>query len=166
MITIGQIVRPQGTRGEVKILPMTDVPERFYHLKKATLADRADNRMEVEVERATYIQQSVILKLKGVDTVHDADRLRNMFLLVQSNEVYPLPEGQYSLFEILRLEVLTELAERIGRVENVIQLKSNDVYVVRSVKGEVLIPAIKEIVKAIDTEGGRIIIDPMEGLPD
>ena len=87
---------------------MTTVPERCCHLRKAILADEAHNRTEVDIEGATCTPQGITLKLKGVDTVQGADRLRNMSLLVQHDEVYTLLEGQSSIFDIVGLEVLTE----------------------------------------------------------
>lgn len=164
MITIGKITRPHGVEGEVKVLPMTDFPERFCHLKQVTLANGAGDERVVGVERAKCTRDNIFLKLKGIDTAQEAERLRHMFLLVQPSEAFPLPKDRYYIFDLIGLDVITDLGTGVGRVKDVMQLKSNDVYVVQSERGEVLIPATKQIVREIDLRGGKMIIHPVRGL--
>ena len=166
MITIGRIVRPHGRQGEVRVIPMADVRDRFCYVKRVHLSEGGEDRAEVENERVRCARHDVILKLKGVDTFQDAERLRDKYILIRRSDACPLPEGHYYIFEVIGLEVMTDRGARIGRVEDVMKLKSNDVYVVRGEKGEVLIPAIKEIVKKIDTKNGRMVVRPMKGLLD
>jgi len=166
VITIGEILRPHGTKGEVKIMPMTDFPERFRHLRKVTVADSRGDEVVMEVERARVTERGVILKFKGIDTVQEAEGLRRMFLVVTPSETFPLPEGRHYVFDIIGLDVITDVGTKVGKVGDVMKLKSSDVYVVRSEKGDVLIPATKEIVKQIDVKKGRILIHPVKGLLD
>ncbi|UCE18409.1 MAG: 16S rRNA processing protein RimM [Gemmatimonadota bacterium] len=164
MITIGKITKPFGKNGALNVIPLTDFPERFYQLKKITLDDDAGNERVVEVESVRRVNEQVMLKLKGIDTVQDAERFRNMFLLIQPGEAFPLPKDRHYIFEIVGLDVMTQSGVKIGVVQDVMTLESNDVYVVQGERGEVLIPATKEIVKEINIEDGKIIIHPVEGL--
>ena len=75
-----------------------------------------------------------------------------------------LPEGQYYQFQLIGLDVVTTAGDRIGKVTGVEQMPANDIYVVGTTDGEVLVPAIEAVVKAIEPGNGRIVIEPVPGL--
>lgn len=166
MITIGKVGRPFGARGEVNVLPMTDSPERFLRLKRVGLSDGADRHWEVDVEGVRCTRKAVFLKLKGIKTRQEAEGLRGLFLVVEPHETSPLPEGHYYIHDIIGLEVVTEAGVSLGRIRDVMLLEGNDVYVVHGEQGEVLIPAIRDVVQKIDIDAGHLIIRPLEGLLD
>jgi len=85
---------------------------------------------------------------------------------IESNHNHPLPEGQYYHHQIIGLQVRTTLGELIGTITDILTGKSNDNYIVQSPKGEILIPAIEDVVQSIDLDRGYITIDPIEGLLD
>jgi 16S rRNA processing protein RimM len=88
------------------------------------------------------------------------------FVETERNHDIPLPEGQYYHDQIIGLQVVTTEGETIGTVTDILTGQSNDNYIVRGKRGEVLIPAIEDVVKAIDPEGGRITIEAIDGLLD
>ncbi len=83
---------------------------------------------------------------------------------IQHNQIHPLPEGQYHHFQLIGLEVRTTRGEVLGNITEIISAVSNDTYVVNGEKGEILIPAIEDVVKSIDLKEGRLVIEPIAGL--
>ncbi len=83
---------------------------------------------------------------------------------IEQSQDHPLPEGQYYHHQIIGLQVMTTRGERLGNITDIITGKSNDNYVVQGVTGEILIPAIEDVVKTIDLERGCVIIEAIEGL--
>jgi 16S rRNA processing protein RimM len=109
----------------------------------------------------------MVLKLEGVASVEDAEVLRGYWVVIPIEEVPALPSGAYYLYQIVGLEVYTTEGTHIGKIVDVITSTANDVYVVKGPgvtepSGELLIPAIKLVVRLIDVEGGRLEIAPLE----
>jgi 16S rRNA processing protein RimM len=105
-----------------------------------------------------------VLKLAGIDSATAAEALRHRVLEVPEGELRPLGEGEYYHFQILGLEVRTSAGEVLGRVEQIISTGSNDVFVVRGQRGEVLIPAVDDVVKSVNLTVGRMEVEAVEGL--
>lgn len=168
LIAIGEVLRPHGIHGEVRVYPLTDFVERFLHTQRVIVAEPSGNEREVAVERARLHQGVVVVKLAGVDTRDAAEELRGARLCVPPSELVPLPEGHYFVFQLIGLSVVTEQGEPVGTVREVLSRAANDVYVVehpdRARPREVLIPAIREVVREIDLTAGRIVIRPIPGL--
>lgn len=160
---IGQIVNTQGHKGEVRVLPLTDFPERYGDLDRIFL-DLPQGLKEIEIESVRYHKQFVILKLVGCENMDQAEALKNVYIKIQPEQAVNLPEGHYFIRDIIGLEVFTLGGKLLGKIQDVLQITSNDVYVVKNGEKEILIPAIKEIVKEIDLENKKMLIDPLEGL--
>lgn len=159
LITIGKIVAPHGVRGDVRILPLTDFPDRFYELKAAFVDDFG----QLKLESAKQHKKFVLLKFAGFDSMNDAERLRNKLIKIRHEDVVKLPEGQYYIFDIIGLNVFTEDGELLGIITDVLQPGSNDVYVIElQDKSELLIPAIKEVVKKIEIANKQMIVKLQE----
>ena len=156
---VGVVVGPWGNRGEVRVQPHTDNPRRFARGDSLMASGR---RLRV-VERRSH-RGMAILKLQGIDTRDGAEELAGVELEVPVNEVPPLPEGSYYHFQILDMEVWTSSGELLGVVEDILITGSNDVYVVRRGDGEILVPAIEDVVLEVDVEGGRLTVDLPDGL--
>jgi 16S rRNA processing protein RimM len=158
LFSIGRIVAPHGVRGDVRIVPLTDFPQRFYDLKTVYL----DNETHVvEVEFVRPHQQFFLVKFAGYNCMNSADTLRGKFLKVRRDQLVSLPEGHYYIFDIIGLQVFTEAGELLGEVTDVLETGSNDVYTVEQKgvsKTPLLIPALKEVVKKIDTENKQMIV--------
>lgn len=171
-LIIGQIVGPFGVRGEVKLDMMSDHPERYPTLKRIFLGagpGGVKDRREFTVQRGRLhtVKHQALLKLEGITTPEEAEKLRGQFVQVPIAEAWPLEEGAYYEYQIIGLSVRTSDGRHLGAVRSILYLGSNDVYEVKSddpAAKEYLIPAIKDVVKEINLEGGYILIEPIEGL--
>ncbi len=160
-LVVARIVSPQGNRGEVKATVVTDFPERF-DTTRAVFVGPEHQRYEVEHHR--YLADAVVLKLRGIDTIDQAEQLRDQMVEVPEEEAVSLPPGHYFWHQILGLRVLTPEGEDLGRIDDILQTGSNDVYVVHGSRGELLLPAIKQVVKTVDLDQGTMVVELMPGL--
>lgn len=158
-IAVGRVVATWGMRGDIKVEVMTDFPDRFSPQEKVYIKGRA-----VTIERSRWHRGRVILKLAAIDSVEDAEGLRGRFLEVPQSQLRQLPKGEYYQFQLLGLEVWTTEGELLGQIAHILPTGSNDVYVVPSRHGELLIPAIEDVVKSVDLKRGRIVIEVIAGL--
>ena len=158
-LIVGRILAPWGIRGEVKVEVLTDFPERFAP-GKAVYLDTGP----LEIERCRYYKHHLILKLVTVDSIEAAEKLRGQALTIPSSELHPLPEGQYYTFQLIGLKVVTTEGQTLGHVTDIMSTGSNDVYIVAGKRGEILIPAIEDVVKSIDLKKGKMVVEAIEGL--
>ncbi len=158
-LIVGHILSPWGIRGEVKVEVVTDFPERFAPHKVVYL-----NTRQLEIESCRPHKQHLVVKLAAIDSVEEAEKLRGQDLTIPRTELYPLPEGKYYAFQLIGLNVVTTEGKKVGKVIDIMTTPGNDVYIVKGKKGEILIPAIEDVVKSIDLKKGRIVIEAIEGL--
>ncbi|MDI6870331.1 MAG: ribosome maturation factor RimM [Bacillota bacterium] len=167
-VAIGEIVAPHGLRGEVRVLPLTDFPERFETTGRVLLGPPGGEPAgaPVAVERARRQGRLVLLKLAGVDSVEAAESLRGRLLFVPRQEVVPLPEGRFYVFDLVGLLVVTEDGAPLGKLVAVLDNPANDLFVVRPPGGgrDILLPALKSVVREIDLAGGRMVVSPLPGM--
>jgi 16S rRNA processing protein RimM len=160
-LIVGRILAPWGIRGEVKVEVLTDFPERFAPRKVIYL-----NTSPLEIESCRPHKQHMVVKLATIDSVEAAEKLRGQDLTIPSSELYPLPQGQYYTFQLIGLKVVTTEGQTLGRITDIMSTASNDVYIVEGKQGEILIPAIEDVVKSIDLKKGKMVIEAIEGLLD
>jgi 16S rRNA processing protein RimM len=158
-IVVGRVLSPHGLRGEVKVEPLTDFPERFERDSRLWL-----DGVERKVERGRPQGRSIILKLEGIDDRAKAESLRGHDLTVPEVAELPSEEGLYYLHDIIGLRVLDRHGADVGRVADVLMTGSNDVYVIEGERGELLLPALDDVVLEVDVGEGRILVDPPDGL--
>lgn len=159
LIAVGKIVAPHGVRGDLRVVPLTDFPERFHSLKRIYLDDNA----MATVEAIKFHQQFVLVKLYECNTRDEAELLRGKYIQIPQEEVMPLPAGHYYLFEIMDCKVYTEEGDYLGTVTDIVQTGSNDVYTVTAENGATrLIPALREVVRSIDIAGKKIVVKLQE----
>ncbi|VBB05644.1 rimm protein [Lucifera butyrica] len=155
-IAIGKIVAPHGVRGDVRVIPLTDFPERFNGLKTVYLEDGTS----LSVQDARFHKQFVLLRFRGLDTMNAVEGLRGKLIQVQRKDAVLLPEGHYYQFEIIGLKVYTVAGDKLGTITDIIRTGSNDVYVVEQAdKRPVLVPALKKVVKKIDIKAGQMMVE-------
>lgn len=162
-LSIGQIINTHGLRGEVKVYPLTDDMSRFEKLKEVYIIEN-NELVKYEVERIKFLKSTVAVKLKGIDSEEAANKLRNSYIKVDRKSAVKLPKDTYFICDLIDSEVYDEKGQLLGTVKDVLQTGSNDVYVVQSADMEILIPALKDVVKVIDLENQKIIIETPEGL--
>lgn len=158
-VAIGKITAPHGIRGEVKVLPLTDFPERFQAKQTVLL----DGKQELIIESAKSHKQFVLLKFRGLSTMNDVEPLRGKLLKVHERDLVKLPEGHYYHFQLIGLEVFDIAGEYIGKITEILETGSNDVYVTQPASGRpILIPALRKVVKTVDLENGKMIVEMLE----
>lgn len=162
-VLIGVIVGAHGVAGEVKVIPQSDFPERFAQLETVFVKQGNQARpLAVTESRCHPGRGQVILRFEGIDDREAAAALRGAEVYIPVSQLMPLAEGQYYQFQVLGLEVVTTTGKSLGRVTEILRTGANDIYVTECA----LIPALDSVVKQIDPERSRILIEPMAGLLD
>ena len=163
-LRIGVITAPHGVRGEVKVFPTTDEPERFEELKNVWLYN-GKSYVSLDIESVKYFKNMVILKVKQIPDRNEAEKYRSKELYVDREHALPLEEDEYYICDIIGAKVITDTEEEFGTLTDVLQTGANDVYVVKMKDGnEVLLPVIKECVLDVDVENGIVKVHIMPGL--
>ena len=158
-VALGRVLSPWGVRGDLKVEPLSDTPDPFAPGRSVTVAGHTH-----VIERAHRRGHLVHVKLSGIDDRHAAEPLRDQYLLVPESDLQPLDEGRYYRFQLIGLSVSSTAGEPLGRVSRILTTPSNDVFVVDGPLGEILVPAIDDIVKEIDLEGGIMTVEVVPGL--
>jgi 16S rRNA processing protein RimM len=164
LITIGKAVKPFGLKGEMKIEPMTDFPERFKDLRRVSLVSPTGKELAAEVKSVRYAGGKPYLLFSGFDSPEKAKTLNGWFVKVPREEAMPLPEGRYYQFELIGMEIFSEAGDKLGVLTDIFETGSNDVYVMKRGREEVYIPATREVIKKIDTAAKRMVIHLLSGL--
>jgi len=163
-LELGQIVNVKGLKGEVKVNSFTDDNTKFERIQKVFIKQKS-NLTGYEIEKVTYNKNQVIIKFKEIDTIEEAEKLRNSYIVVDREIFGELPEGVYYIADLIGLDVYTEANEYLGKVDDIFSTGSNDVYVVKDELGkQKLLPGIDDVIKKIDLESSKIIVNLIEGL--
>ena len=153
-LEIGQIVNTHGIKGEIKVTPFTNDITRFDDLKEVYVKSKKESKL-YKVEGVRYHKNMVLIKLEGINTPEQADLLRNAYLEV----------GTYYIVDLIGLEVYTEEGKLLGKVDDIYNTGANDIYVIKDELGkQVLLPGIKDVIKNVDLEGGKITVHLIPGL--
>lgn len=161
-VAVGYVIKPQGKKGEVRVLPLTDDPERFSRLNRVFCKVNGFHVLEIQSYR--LIKDVVILKFKGFDSIEHAKKLKKLYLEIPVNERVKLPADHYFISELLGMEVKTKKGRPLGKIKEILSLPGNDVYVVDDGQREHLIPALKKVVMDVDETKKIMTIDPLPGL--
>ena len=163
-LEIGQIVNTFGIKGMVKVKPFTDDIKRFDKLETIYI-EQQKVKKEYQIEEVKYHKNMVLIKFKGIDTIEKAEELRQNYILIDRDKEEPLEEGVYYIVDLIGLEVYTDEGIFLGKVDDIFNTGSNDVYVVKDELGkEILLPGIQEVLKNIDLEGKKITVHLIPGL--
>lgn len=163
-LEIGQIVNTFGIKGMVKVVPFTDDIRRFDNLKQVYIESK-NSKKEYQIEEAKYHKNMVLIKFKGIDKLEDAENLKNYYLKIDRKDAIPLKENSYYIVDLLGLEVYTDENIFLGKLDDIFNTGSNDIYVVKDEKGkQILLPAISDVIKKVDIENKKIIVHLLNGL--
>lgn len=167
-LEIGKIVNTRGIKGEIKVVPLTDDPKRYKQLKWVYI-DKNGELARYNIQKVSFLTSFVRIKFWEVNDISEAEKLKGFFIKVDREHAVRLPEHAYFICDIIHCSVFTEDDEKIGQVIDVIRTGSNDVYVARNEDKngkDILIPALKSVVKNVEVESGKIIVKLPEGLID
>jgi len=164
--TVGQIVKPQGIKGEVKVRILTDDAERFHALHTVMLGDQEGPHDTARVNACRVQGESVYLQFSGVNDRDQAEKLRGRYIWIDRSQAVPLAKDTYYLSDLFGCAVVDENGHTYGAIADIIQTGSNDVYVIRGEDGdELLLPALKTIVSRVDVAENRITVRAEEVAP-
>lgn len=161
---VGQIVNTFGVKGMVKVKPFTDDISRFEELKEVYICQK-ENKQKVTIEKVSYHKNMVLLKIKGIEDMTAAEKVKGLYLEIDRKQAKKLPKDTYFIADLLGLEVYSDEGEMLGIVDDIFPTGSNDVYVVKNELGkQILLPSIPEVLKDIDLEKGKITVHLLKGL--
>ncbi len=164
-LAVGKVVNVHGVRGELRVVPMTSDLSRFDYLLFVT-TNWEGKPKEFRVTGTRLYKNLVLMKLNGIDTRDDAEKLKGQELLVERKHARPLEEDEYFICDIIGIEVYEEDI-LLGILEDVLETGSNDVYIIKTPDNkELLLPALKSVVEKVDIEGKRMQVKVPEGLLD
>lgn len=165
-LAVGRVSRPHGVRGELRVVLLTDYPGRLGQHAYFYLAspDSPEMVRRYPVEKLRRHKEVLLLKLGGCDDRNGAEELRGQLVQIPTEEAVPLEEGEYYDFQLIGVNVEAESGESLGQVVEVLKTGANDVYVVRGSWGEVLLPAVKDVVLKLDIEARQMVVNLLPGL--
>lgn len=163
LLEVGQIVNTYGIKGFVKVVPLVDDNNQFKNFKTIYIQEKKALK-ELHIEEVKFSKNLVLLKFKDIDTIEQAEELRNYYLQAKRSNI-KLEKGAYFIVDLIGLEVYTEEGEFLGILKEVLQPGANDVYVVENEKKQqILLPVIPDVIKKVDIEGNKVIVKLLEGL--
>lgn len=162
-IRVGKILSTQGNRGAVRVLPLTDNPERFQRMSRIKVELKGDRR-DFQIDAVSKHKRFLIIKFREVEDMNAAEGLRGGYLEITRGQLAPLPADSFYIFEIIGLKVYNPAGSYLGHVSDVLQTGANDVYVVETGGKPLLIPALKQVIREIDLPGRRMRVELPEGL--
>lgn len=161
---IGQIVNTFGVKGEVKVNPFTDDIEQFERLK-SILVVKNKQLLEIEIEKVRYHKNLVILKFKNIDDMNTAEKYKGSYLKIHRKDARKLPKGKYFIADIIGSDVITDDGKLLGKVDDIYNTGSNDIYVIKDELGkQILLPGIKDVILNVDIEKQIVTVHLLEGL--
>jgi 16S rRNA processing protein RimM len=164
LLEIGKIVRPHGIVGRVKVLSHLESQDVLDDLTEVSVGRKGQEAVVFPLEAVQPGRGSFVLKLKGIEDRDTAATYTGCSVWMSFQELKKLPEGEYYWRDIIGLQAVTEEGEPLGRIESVFPTGSNDVYVCRNGKNEILLPAIGEVVRKIDMDRKVMVVRLLKGL--
>ncbi|MCG3090125.1 ribosome maturation factor RimM [Sporosarcina cyprini] len=164
---VGKIVNTHGIRGEVRVISRTDFPEERYAVGSKLALFLPNEKKPLTLTVATHRRHKNfdLLTFEGHMNINDVEKYRDGILKVSEEQLGDLEEGEFYYHEIIGCTVFTDSGEELGKVTEILETGSNDVWTVTPEKGKPhYIPYIEDVVKEVDIEEKKIIIEPMEGL--
>ena len=161
---VGAIASVHGIKGEVKVFPTTDEPEKFKKLKTVRLKTQREER-ELHLQSVRFYKNMLLVKFAEFESPEEAQRYRGATLWIPRRQAVPLGEDEYYRADLTGLVAVTEEGEALGTVTDILETGANDVYEITLSDGRVaLFPAIKDCIREVDLKAGRMTVHVMEGL--
>jgi len=164
LFPIGRVIKPHGVRGKVKVEYFGEDPHRFSLYREIFIEDEKGRPEAYEILEAVPQPPRLILRLKGIEKVEEAEPLIGKEILVEKKALLELEEGEYYWVDLLGMKVETQGGKRIGEVREIFPTGANDVYVIEGKRREILLPATEEVIQSIDLKRRVMKVVRMEGL--
>ena len=162
-LIVGEILKPQGVRGEIKVRPITKDPDRFFDLDRVYL--KQGERYEARGAHCVRVHDGfAYITLQGVNDRDAVEGLRGMLLYVRREDATALSADENFICDLVGVTAYDRAGNRIGRLREVLQPGANDVYVFDTPRGEMLLPALRRVVLEVDVQNARMVLDE-EALP-
>lgn len=158
MLAVGKICNTHGVRGNIKLIPWTDFPEVFENIDYITVEN-----IRYDIKDVKYQKSNIILKLQGIDTVEEAEKLRDLTAYCEETQFEELPEDTYYIADLIGCEVY-EGENLLGKVADVFSAGGADLYEIKGKGAPIYLPAIKENVLSVDIKNKIIKVKLPEGL--
>ena len=161
---VGQIVNTFGIKGFLKVKPFTDDLRRFEELENV-LVEKNKELLEMKIEDVKYQNSIILLKLKEINDINTAEKFKGCYIKIERENAKKLPKNTYFIADLIGLDVYTDKGELLGKITDIYDNKSSDIYVVKDNFGkQILLPGIKDVIKQIDIEEEKIIVHLLKGL--
>jgi len=164
LFPVGRVVKPHGVKGKIKVEYFGEDLNHFRLYREILIEDSAGRLQTYEILETIPQPPRLIIRLKGIERIEEATPLVGKEILIKRGSLPELKEGEYYWGDLLGMVVETERGKRIGRVKEVFATGANDVYVIEGKRGEILLPAIEEVIRSIDIEKGVMKVIRKEGL--
>ncbi len=163
---VGNVASPHALKGEVKVFPLTDYPDRFTVGLVLYLDTQRGSVLKLEVERSRVAGRVVVVKFKGLDKIEDVERYKGRSLYIDRKDAVPLEEGEHYVADLIGLDIKEEDGKLLGKLTDVISTGANDVYEMkREDNGQfAYLPVIPDCVLDIDIENNTVTVHVMDGL--
>lgn len=162
---VGKIVNTHGIRGELRVVPITDFASERFQAGSKLVIEKGGQYIPVTVEQARPHKGMELIKFAEYDNINDVQNFRDCYLSVAAEQMKPLEDGRYYYHQIIGLTVVTVDGRELGKIKEIMAPGANDVWVVdRPGQDDLLLPAIKDVIKQVDLDQQRVIVELMEGL--
>lgn len=158
-LSIGQVLKPQGLKGLVKIRPDTDDPNRFLELTTVHVTKDVPPGAELGVSDVSIRNGFVYLRLEEDQDIDAAEKRRDLMLYVKRKDAVPLGEYENFIADMIGCKLHDKNGTIIGTLEDILQPGANDVYVVQTQAGQLLVPALRHVILSVDTVNKSILVD-------
>ena len=157
-LLIGEILKPQGLNGQVKLRPLTDDPRRFSALDHAYFCEHGEYR-RVTADAPAVRGEFAFLRLDGASSREDAEKQRGQKIYIDRDSAAVLNADANFIEDLIGCAVVGTDGSAIGKLTDIMQPGANDVYVIQTPRGELLLPALKAVVPSVDAEARVILVD-------
>jgi 16S rRNA processing protein RimM len=162
LVVIGQAVKPFGIKGELRIRPFTESFESFERSSVLIFGETPCKVLKLRIHKG-----AALVTLEGIDTPEKAKDLAGSLVKTHLENLPPKEEDEYYWSELIGMKVFTVDGRDLGELTQVIETGANDVLQVEGDYGQILLPMIEDVVREVDTQAGRMTVDPLDGLiPD
>lgn len=162
-LSVGKITSAYGVNGEVKVYPLTDHLDRFYDLDYVYIFEET-GKISLNVETVRFIKNLVIVKFKEINDRNEAEKLKGKLIKITRDNAVKLDDDEYFIKDLLNMKVYTDDQKELGILKDVLKTGANDVYVVKTDERDILIPAIKDVIKKVDIKERKMTVHLLEGL--